>query len=121
MAARHRPQRQREAQLRCLLASTIIFNRLYSPLTYAATYSAPSAHISFVAHDDRPILLLEDIDYLFDSVFCTPSSGGNHMILIFGNEDVYSETMAMWGKIPTFTVVTAHPTCNSYDQRGAWL
>ena len=88
---------------------------------HAATYSAPSAHVSFAAHDDRPILLLEDIDHLFDSVFCTSSYGGNDMILIFGNEDTYAEAMDVWRKIPSFTIVTAHPTCNQYDERGAWL
>ena len=92
-----------------------------SRATNLATFASPSAHISFTAHDDRPILVLEDIDHLFDSVVCASSSDGHAMVLIFGDEEAYTEAKQVWSELQAFTVVTAHPSCNSHDQRGAWL
>lgn len=90
-----------------------------------ATYHPPSASVSFVAHTDRPILLLEDMDHLLDHVQCTEvvsdQGATSVMELSFSSEDAFVEALELWGNLRTFAVATAHPTCNADDERGAWM
>lgn len=89
-----------------------------------ATYHPPSAHVSFTAHDDRPVLLLEEFDHLLDYVSCTTLADGDDkgiMELTFSTEEAFDEALRAWTSLRSFTIISAHPTCNPDDERGAWM
>lgn len=92
-------------------------------LTYTDTYAPPSATVSFAAHEDRPILLLEDMDHMLAGVTCTGGSDidGKTMHLAFASADAFGEALSVWSDLASFAIVSAHPTCNLADERGAWL
>ena len=100
---------------------TQLLTRVY--LSYSETYAPPSATVSFAAHEDRPILLLEDMDHMLAGVVCTGGNEGARktMHLQFASEDALEETLAAWSELSSFAVVTSHATCNPADERGAWL
>ena len=100
---------------------TQLLTRVY--LSYSETYAPPSATVSFAAHEDRPILLLEDMDHMLAGVVCTGGNegAGKTMHLQFASEDALEEALAAWSELSSFAVVTSHATCNSADERGAWL
>ena len=82
-----------------------------------------SAFVTFTAHDARPILVMEDLDYLFDNVFCATLPGTDvetMMKVTFSSEDTFLEALDAWTAFRTFTIVTSHPTCNRDYERGAW-
>nr|GAT59081.1 predicted protein [Mycena chlorophos] len=80
--------------------------------------SRPSTSLTFPAQPQTPIMLLEDIDFLIDTVACTTD---NSIIAItFGSDDAYAATFAAWSSLEQFMLVTAHFGCNPHDQRGAW-
>ncbi|KAJ7058018.1 hypothetical protein C8F01DRAFT_1232825 [Mycena amicta] len=86
----------------------------YSQL--GATYASSS--LTFPAHSNTPILLLEDIDFLVDSVVC--SLDGSAVHISFTSDDSYAATLAAWSSLPQFMLITAHMGCNPHDQRAAW-
>ncbi|KAJ3553812.1 hypothetical protein NM688_g3420 [Phlebia brevispora] len=93
-------------------------------LNYAtATYHPPSAFVSFSAHEDRPILLVEDMDELLDDVRCVEDGNlAKHtMHLTFASEEAFAEALYTWAAFESFAVVTSHPTCNPDYERGAWM
>ncbi|KAJ7081010.1 hypothetical protein C8R44DRAFT_754171 [Mycena epipterygia] len=81
------------------------------------TASYPSTALEFTAHPETPIVLLEDIGHLVDSVVCHE----RRVELNFVGEDAYAEAVVSWSAHPAFMLVTSHHTCNPPDQRGAWL
>ena len=90
---------------------------------HAATYSAPSAHVSFAAHDDRPILLLEDIEYFLSEVVCSTFKSTSSLAVRFVDEDVFDFAFNSWSQLDDgFVVLTAHYAggCNHYSERGSW-
>ncbi len=88
-----------------------------------AVHHPPAASVSFTAHNGLPILLLEDLDYLFESVLCSENVN-NHipgtMDLRFASADAFEEALDTWTDSGTFIVVTSHPSCNIANERGAW-
>lgn len=88
-----------------------------------APYHPPSADISFVAHDGRPVLLLEDFDHLLDNVSCSERSDSDTGVLelVFGDEEAFAVALQTWTDLSTFTLITSHPTCNPDNDRGAWM
>ncbi|KAJ7145569.1 hypothetical protein C8R44DRAFT_896671 [Mycena epipterygia] len=90
------------------------------------SYAPPRAHYStssltFAAHPNVPILLLEDIEFLVDSVVCHAETDGSVVEVAFNSEDAYTATYAAWSSLSQFMLVTSHPSCNPSDERGAWL
>ncbi|KAJ7431982.1 hypothetical protein B0H11DRAFT_2209907 [Mycena galericulata] len=84
----------------------------------------PSTALKFTAHAETPIVLLEDMEYLLDTITCYPifeSSGGTVVELNFRSYDTYAEALASWSSYHSFVLVTSHLTCNLDDRRGAWL
>ncbi|KAJ7450687.1 hypothetical protein B0H11DRAFT_2076875, partial [Mycena galericulata] len=84
----------------------------------------PSTALKFTAHAETPIVLLEDIEYLVDTITCHPvseSSGGTVVELNFRSDETYAEALASWSSYQSFVLVTSHLTCNLDDRRGAWL
>ena len=79
--------------------------------------------MSFLAHDGRPVLLLEDFDHLLDGIHCANSSASSKSAidLVFGNEEAFSVALQTWSEVETFVLVTSHATCNSDDDRGAYM
>ncbi|KAJ7495616.1 hypothetical protein FB451DRAFT_1550948 [Mycena latifolia] len=93
-----------------------------SPRAPSKTQPSPSTSLQLIAHLDSPIVLLEAIDYLFDSVQCRSNDrGGAELVLRFASADAHAEALASWSIPPSFSLVTCHPTCNLPDQRAAWL
>ncbi|KAJ7190746.1 hypothetical protein GGX14DRAFT_482495 [Mycena pura] len=93
-------------------------------LFYApAGSSSPSSSLTFTAHQDLPILLLEDIEFLVEAVWCHYSAEEDVSVIeiTFASEDAYDATLAAWSSLPQFMLVTSHRGCNPHDQRGAWL
>lgn len=92
---------------------------------HPADYHAPSAYISFDAHEDYPILLLEDIEHLFSHIRCHEMSPDNseeiNLELIFTSHESYKVALQAWSGLQGFLVVTSHRTCNPKDERGAWM
>ncbi|GJE85182.1 hypothetical protein PsYK624_012600 [Phanerochaete sordida] len=93
-------------------------------LSYAISpYHPPSAAVTLAAHDERPIILVEDLDYLLHSVSCYGSRSnalGHTITLEFLDEDAFQLAAAEWLALQTFAVVTAHAGCNAADEHGAW-
>ncbi|KAJ7733971.1 hypothetical protein B0H16DRAFT_1732069 [Mycena metata] len=90
------------------------------------SYAPPSAHYStssltFAAHPNVPILLLEDIQFLVNSVVCHAEADGSVVEIAFNSDDAYAATFAAWSSLSQFMLVTSHPSCNPSDERGAWL
>lgn len=91
----------------------------------------PSTALKFTAHVDTPIVLLEDIEYLVDSISCYIDTPREHeaklnsrpasVDLNFRSEEAYTEALATWSSYPSFILVTSHLSCNLQDRRGAWL
>ncbi|KAF7325621.1 hypothetical protein MKEN_00411800 [Mycena kentingensis (nom. inval.)] len=79
---------------------------------------SPSSSLTFSAHPNTPIMLLEDIDFLLDGVRCP--SDDSAVVISFISADSYAATLAAWSSLPGFILVTAHFGCNAHDQRGAW-
>jgi hypothetical protein len=79
--------------------------------------------LKFTAHPDNPILLLEDIDYLLDTISCHSFRGSlsTEVELNFRSEGAYTEAFAAWSSHSFFILVTSHLGCNLDDRRGAWL
>ncbi|KAJ7017946.1 hypothetical protein C8F04DRAFT_1278488 [Mycena alexandri] len=90
------------------------------------SYAPPHAHYStssltFAAHPNVPILLLEDIEFLVNSVVCHAEADGSVVEVAFNSDDAYTATFAAWSSLSQFMLVTSHPSCNPSDERGAWL
>ncbi|KAJ7453774.1 hypothetical protein FB451DRAFT_1280774 [Mycena latifolia] len=83
----------------------------------------PTSSLTFAAHPNLPILLLENIEFLVDTVACYASSETDDSVvqITFNSEDAYAATLAAWSSLSQFMLVTSHPSCNPSDQRGAWL
>ncbi|KAF7321008.1 hypothetical protein HMN09_00187700 [Mycena chlorophos] len=80
--------------------------------------SRPSTSLTFPAQPQTPIMLLEDIDFLIDTVACTTDD--SIIAITFSSNDAYAATFAAWSWLEQFILVTAHFGCNPHDQRGAW-
>ncbi|KAJ6547774.1 hypothetical protein DFH09DRAFT_634298 [Mycena vulgaris] len=82
----------------------------------------PSSSLTFAAHPNTPILLLENIEFLVETVVCHTSSETDDSVveITFNSEDAYAATLAAWSSLSEFMLVTSHPSCNPSDQRGAW-
>ncbi|KAJ6600359.1 hypothetical protein DFH09DRAFT_1302843 [Mycena vulgaris] len=82
----------------------------------------PSSSLTFAAHPKTPILLLENIEFLVETVACHTSSETDDSVveITFNSEDAYAATLAAWSSLSEFMLVTSHPSCNPSDQRGAW-
>lgn len=105
-----------------LVRTTFIYTLLNTHsvrLTARAHYSTSS--LTFAAHPDVPILLLEDIEFLVDSVVCHAEAEGSAVEVALNSEDAYAATFAAWSSLSQFMLVTSHPSCNPSDERGAWL
>ncbi|KAF7341835.1 hypothetical protein MSAN_02038800 [Mycena sanguinolenta] len=92
-------------------------------LAYRAEYASfPSTVLKFSAHQNLPIISLEDIDHLLATVLCDPLEhhGGATITLSFFSSDACAEALDSWSTPSIFTLITLHPTCNLPDQRGAW-
>lgn len=64
------------------------------------------------------------MDHLLDNVRCTQvseSGAANVMELSFAFEDAFVDAFELWTELGAFALVTAHPTCNQDDERGAWM
>ncbi|KAJ7087985.1 hypothetical protein B0H15DRAFT_295065 [Mycena belliarum] len=86
------------------------------------SHSSPSTTVKFTAPPHRPIVLLEELDHLLESVLCRPNNeGGAELELNFISEDTHAGALASWSSLRTFSLVTFHSTCNLPDRRGAWL
>jgi hypothetical protein len=85
--------------------------------------AVPSTSLKFAAHPGTPIVILEDIDYVLDSIVCHSSSDTTRteVELNFRTEEVYIAALTLWSTYPSFILVTSHLTCNLDDRRGAWL
>ncbi|KAJ6550042.1 hypothetical protein B0H19DRAFT_1298478 [Mycena capillaripes] len=83
----------------------------------------PSTTLKFTAHSDTPIVLLEEIEYLVDTIACYDSglTSATEVELNFRWEDACKEALASWSSYASFILVTSHLTCNLDDRRGAWL
>ncbi|KAF7360676.1 hypothetical protein MVEN_00799300 [Mycena venus] len=83
----------------------------------------PSTALSFTAFVDTPIVLLEDIEYLVDTIACHSSrrASVSEVELNFRSDDAYTEALSSWSSFPSFILVTSHATCNLENRRGAWL
>ena len=58
---------------------------------------------------------------MLDDVNCAPDLMSGHTLTMnFAVEEAYKEALQAWSEWPTFTLITAHPTCNEMDERGAW-
>ncbi|KAJ7513038.1 hypothetical protein B0H11DRAFT_1948489 [Mycena galericulata] len=83
-----------------------------------------TSSLTFTAHESVPIMMLEDIEFLVETVVChvTDDSDDESIVEItFTSEDAYATTLATWASLSKFMLVTSHPGCNPSDQRGAWL
>lgn len=98
-----------------------VSRRSHTPL---APHHPPSATVSFTAHDDQPIILLEDFDYLLHRVSCPPNLDGAHsnvMHLDFVDPSALEATVDQWESLRQFAVISSHMGCNAEDERGAWM
>ncbi|KAJ7204948.1 hypothetical protein GGX14DRAFT_459016 [Mycena pura] len=101
------------------LAPKDVVSLSYAP---AASHS-PRSSLTFTANPEVPILLLEDIDFLVQTVECHYSTEPDDSVveITFTSEDAYDATLAAWSSLSKFMLVTSHQSCNPHDQRGAWL
>ncbi|KAJ6566556.1 hypothetical protein B0H19DRAFT_1232686 [Mycena capillaripes] len=83
----------------------------------------PTSSLTFAAHPNVPILVLENLEFLIEEVMCRPAKEGEGDVVevFFISQDAYAATLAAWSSLSQFMLVTSHPTCNPHDQRGAWL
>ena len=91
--------------------------------TMTAPYHPPSATVSLLAHDDQPILMLEDIDHLLYSVTCTDFERhpmGKTIVLDFMDDVAFNEASEQWRKREAFTILTSHSACNADNEHGVW-
>ncbi|KAF8125553.1 hypothetical protein K438DRAFT_1008934 [Mycena galopus ATCC 62051] len=86
----------------------------------SASYA--STLLKFSAHQNVPIVALEDIDHLLAAVICDLHEhyGGATITLSFASSDACAEAFDSWSTPSAFTLVTLHPTCNMPNERGAW-
>ncbi|KAJ6620454.1 hypothetical protein B0H10DRAFT_1946009 [Mycena sp. CBHHK59/15] len=96
---------------------------LPEPLEVREFSDYPSSSLTFAAHLDVPILVLENMKFLIDAVECCTSFRSDNALvnITFITKDAYAATLGAWASVEKFMLVTAHPTCNPSDQRGAWL
>ncbi|KAF7360944.1 hypothetical protein MSAN_01124500 [Mycena sanguinolenta] len=93
-------------------------------LSYAPEGShRPTSSLTFSAYEDVPVLVLEDIDFLVETVVCPIALNAEESAaeISFLSEDAYAAALATWSSLPKFILVTSHSGCNPDDQRGAWL
>ncbi|KDQ59202.1 hypothetical protein JAAARDRAFT_715689 [Jaapia argillacea MUCL 33604] len=85
---------------------------------------SPLASVTLAAHEDLPIVLLEEIDHLLKSVACTfddrPQAQTHVVELKFWFEATFNTALSLWSSLDEFRLVTSHSTCNTNDERGAW-
>ncbi|KAJ7635161.1 hypothetical protein FB45DRAFT_481771 [Roridomyces roridus] len=80
----------------------------------------PSSSLTFTAHKNIPILLLEDLDEIVESVVCHPET--SVVQLVFDSQDASADTYAAWSSLNSqFILVTLHAGCNPAEERGAWM
>ncbi|KDQ59203.1 hypothetical protein JAAARDRAFT_46734 [Jaapia argillacea MUCL 33604] len=91
---------------------------------FLASPGSPLASVTLTAHEDLPIVLLEEIDHLLESVACTfddRSQAQTHVVeLKFWSEATFNMALSLWSSLDEFRLVTSHSTCNTNDERGAW-
>ncbi|KAJ7764045.1 hypothetical protein DFH07DRAFT_770695 [Mycena maculata] len=81
-----------------------------------------TSSLTFFAHEDVPIMVLEDIESLVKTVVCQSSDVDESIVgIVFDSADAYAVTLAIWSSLFQFMLVTRHPGCNPREQRGAWL
>ncbi|KAJ3555713.1 hypothetical protein NM688_g2422 [Phlebia brevispora] len=65
-----------------------------------APHYPPIAYVECTAHDNYPILMLEDVDHLFDGVSCSSTFADNGetdtMNLIFSSYDTFLDAFELW-------------------------
>ncbi|KAJ6453977.1 hypothetical protein C8R45DRAFT_1038562 [Mycena sanguinolenta] len=81
----------------------------------------PTSYLTFSAYEDVPVLVLEDIDFMVDTVVCQLALRESVAEISFLSEDAYAAAVEAWSSLPKFILVTSHSGCNPDDQRGAWL
>ena len=100
-----------------------LMSSLRLSILFEGPYHPPNAHVTFEAHDEYPVLVLEDIDHLLDLVLCSAYSqtGNASILLAFRDQETYREALLAWGGLEHFTLITAHTTCNPDGEHAAWL
>ncbi|KAF7333338.1 hypothetical protein MVEN_02349100 [Mycena venus] len=83
----------------------------------------PTSSLTFTAHQNVPVLLLEDLEVHLENIVChtTLEDEDSVIEIVFASEDAYSVAAVTWSSLSQFILVTSHPACNPRDQRGAWL
>jgi hypothetical protein len=83
----------------------------------------PTSTLTFPAHQNVPVLLLEDMDFLVETVVCHGELDTENLVaeIVFTSEDAHTAAAETWSSLSEFILVTSHPGCNPSDQRGAWL
>ncbi|KAJ7920457.1 hypothetical protein B0H13DRAFT_1986996 [Mycena leptocephala] len=83
----------------------------------------PTSTLTFPAHQNVPVLLLEDMDFLVETVVCHGELDTENLVaeIVFTSEDAHTAAAETWSSLSKFILVTSHPGCNPSDQRGAWL
>ncbi|KAJ7209447.1 hypothetical protein B0H12DRAFT_422829 [Mycena haematopus] len=83
----------------------------------------PTSSLTFSAYKDVPVLTLEGIDFLLETVVCEIALDTEESIVEIGFvfEDAYATAAATWSSLSKFILITSHLDCNPSDQRAAWL
>ncbi|KAJ7843292.1 hypothetical protein B0H13DRAFT_2676389 [Mycena leptocephala] len=83
----------------------------------------PKDVVTLSAYENVPIMVLEEIDFLVETIVCHITLGSEDSVveIIFTSEDAYAAIFATWSSLSEFILVTSHQSCNPNDQRGAWL
>ncbi|KAJ7364755.1 hypothetical protein DFH08DRAFT_276822 [Mycena albidolilacea] len=83
----------------------------------------PTSSLTFSAYENVPLLALEDIEFLIETVVCdiTLDKEDAMVEIVFASEDAYAMVEATWSSLSKFILVTSHSTCNPSDRRSAWM
>ncbi|KAJ6526819.1 hypothetical protein B0H19DRAFT_1197094 [Mycena capillaripes] len=83
----------------------------------------PTSSLTFTANENVPVLVLEDIELLIETVVChiTLDLEDSVIELVFTSEDAYTAAVTAWSTLPEFILVTSHLGCNLSNQRGGWV
>ncbi|KAI0086267.1 hypothetical protein BDY19DRAFT_371270 [Irpex rosettiformis] len=99
-----------------------VIPKQHALLSYSsAPHHSPAATVAFVAYPNRPILLLEDIDYFVEDIVCSSIPPDTNILTVrFADEDAFEAAAENWSQLDEFIILTAHYGCNPYTHRGSW-